>query len=601
MKSKNKNIFQSIACLVVMLVVFSCANKGQGPTGGKKDETPPRVVKELPANGSLNFTKKGISIQFDENISLEKIGENVIISPPQKIMPAINAYGKNLYVDFNDDLLDSTTYSIDFGNAIVDLNEKNPLENFVFAFATGNEIDTLRISGTLINAEDLNPISGIIVGIYTEMNDSVFTQKPFLRVGRTNSKGEFSISNVKAGKYKIFALGDLSRDYFYQQGEGLALYDSIVIPTVRTELMRDTVWKDSITVDTITEHIGNRFLPDDILMQFFRESKKRQYFVKVERRNQMAFSLFFNTKADSLPTIKPLNFDWEGKYIVQRNNTLDSITYWMTDSLVWGMDTLKMEMTYFKTDSVFELQAQTDTISAIYRQPRNQRNRKPESIKLNFKSNVASTFEIYNPIKISFDEPIQAIDLSKIMLQEKIDTIFKNLPLNWQIADSSKMNYTVSYAWEPEKSYLLTIDSAAFQSIYGKTSDKYTGNLKIRSLEEYSSLRIVMNPFNPNIVIQVLDTKDAVLASKPATEKGTLFEHLKPTDYYIRMFIDENGNGKWDPGSLSPRKHPEQVHYYPKKLTLMANWEFEETWDWGITPLLEQKPAELIKDASAKK
>ena len=102
-------------------------------------------------------------------------------------------------------------------------------------------------------------------------------------------------------------------------------------------------------------------------------------------------------------------------------------------------------------------------------------------------------------------------------------------------------------------------------------------------------------------MLQVLDTKDNLLATKPAAEKGTVFEYLKPGDYYVRMFIDENGNGKWDTGDLATHRQPEVVFYYPKKLTLMANWEFEETWDYRVVPLLKQKPVELLKDGSKKK
>ncbi|MDD5185886.1 MAG: Ig-like domain-containing protein [Paludibacter sp.] len=308
------------------ILVYACANKAQGPTGGPKDITPPRVLRSIPENGSINFSKKQIQVDFDEIISIDKPAENVIISPPQVTPPDVKSYGKRLSVDFNEDLLDSTTYSINFGNAIVDLNEKNALKNYVFAFSTGNEIDTLKIGGTVIDAENLNPLPGIFVGIYKEKDDSVFSKKPFLRIGKTDENGRFSIDNVKKGAYKVFALGDANHDYYFQPGEGLALYDSLVVPTSRIEEMHDTVWKDSITVDSIRYFMGTHFLPDDVTLRYFKESKKRQYFLKAERKDQHAFSLYFNTTATQLPEIKPLNFEWEGKYILQKNNTLDSLT-----------------------------------------------------------------------------------------------------------------------------------------------------------------------------------------------------------------------------------------------------------------------------------
>ncbi|MCL2597368.1 MAG: Ig-like domain-containing domain [Paludibacter sp.] len=583
---------------IISVFLFSCANKGQGPTGGKKDETPPRIMQEQPPNGSLRFDKKNIRIRFDENITLEKLNDNVIISPPQVRPPDINAYGKNLFIDFNDTLHANTTYSIDFGNAIVDLNEKNPLKNYVFAFATGDQIDTLKVSGNLLNASDLNPISGILVGIYndTQDNDSLFMKKPFLRIGRTNENGHFAINNMKEGNYKIYALKDVSNDFHYNPGEGLAMYDSIITPTVEPHVFNDTIWRDSVTIDTIVQRSGFLYLPDNLELLFFNENLKRQFFLKSERKTPTNFTLFFNAKADSLPVIKPLNFDWENKYIVQKNNTSDTITYWLKDSTIWQKDTLKMQMTYFKTDSTFSLLPQTDTISAVYRRPR--REPKPNYV-LNVKTNLEPNFDVYKSIIIRFEEPLQNIDLGKIKLNEKIDTVFRALKYECQPVDSSKMIFNIIYKFEPEKSYQLAIDSAAFISIYNKTNKKLNTNFKIRSLEEYSSIKAIINPFDSTVILQVLDKKDVVIAQKRAEVNGVLFEYLKPGDYYLRMFIDQNGNGIWDTGNLSPRRQPERVFYYNKKLSLMANWEFEETWEkWGSEPITEQKPKELQKDVS---
>lgn len=591
--------------LLLMLLAYACANRGQGPTGGKKDETPPRVLRSTPENNSVNNSKKKIQIVFDENINLEKTAENVIISPPQKRPPAIEGHGKVLDVTFEEDFEENTTYSINFGNAIVDLNEKNPLKDYVFSFSTGNEIDTLRISGYVINAEDLNPISGVLVGIYSEADDySVFTRKPFLRIGRSNEQGHFSISNIKAGSYQIFALGDLNRDYFFQTGEGLAFTDSLLRPYSRIEEMRDTVWKDSITVDSVRSYMGTRFLPDDVLLRYFKEKKERQYFVKCERKEPHHFSLFFNADADSLPHIRPLNFDWQGKYLLEQTQGFDSLGFWLSDSLLWKQDTLRFEMSYLKSDSLWQLRPQTDTIQAIMRHTRatrrQQESRKSEALSIS--TNLSGSFEIYNPIRIQSKEPLLHVDLSKITLKQQIDTNFKALPLKWQRMDSAGMFFEIHYAWEPEKSYELNIDSAAFTSIYGKVNNKLGNNkFKIRSLDEYSAIQVLLEPFEAKAVIEVLDSKDMVVASRPAAQKGSLFEHLKPGDYYLRLFIDENGNGIWDSGDFRLRRQPETRYYYSKKLSLMANWTFEETWKLETKDLLKQKPAELRKDAAKKK
>jgi uncharacterized protein (DUF2141 family) len=602
----KKKIQYLAAFIGIMFLVYACANKAQGPTGGAKDVTPPKVMRSVPLNNTLNFNKKQILIDFDEMVSVEKASENVIISPPQVKPPDVKSYGKRVTVNFNENLMDSTTYSVNFGNAICDLNEKNPIKNYLFSFSTGNEIDTLKITGTVIDAENLNPMSGIIVGIYIEESDSVFLKKPFLRIGKTDEKGKFSIDNVKKGKYKIFALGDTNHDYYFQSGEGLAMCDSLLTPTFRRELMQDSIWKDSTHFDSIRSYIGTHFLPDNITLRYFKESKKRQYFVKYERKEPFSFTLFYNTEAKQLPVIKPLNFDWEGKYLLQKNNTLDSLTYWLTDSTVWKIDTLQMAVSYFKTDTLMKLVPATDTLNISMRKarvnPKAKAAKKIHKIEpLKFSTNIASTFEVYSPIVIRFEAPLATLDLNSVNLSQKVDTVFKTIPFKWRQIDSTKMAYAIDYKWLPETTYQLKIDSATFVSIYKKVSDSLQTQFTIRSLDEYSSIKLLLTDFNPKVILQVLDTKDNVLASKPASAKGTVIEYLKPGDYYVRMFIDENENGKWDPGDLSKRKQPEEVFYYPKKLTLMANWEFEESWDYKAVPLLMQKPVELSKDGSKKK
>lgn len=606
MKNKTK-IISALIILSILLLVHSCANKAQGPTGGPKDKTPPSVVKSFPANGTLNFKKKQIEIVFDKIVTVDKPSDNVIISPPQQKPPDVKSLGKRVVVDFNEKLRDSTTYSINFGNAIADVNEKNVLKNYLFSFSTGNHIDTLKVSGTVINAEDLTPLEGIIVGIYQETSDSVFSVKPFLRIGRTDENGHFSIDNIKKGKYKIFALGDTNHDYTFQPGEGLAMCDSLVAPTFRMEQMQDTVWKDSTEVDSIRHYIGTHFLPDNLALRYFKENKKRQYYVKNERKQPFVFSLFYNAPLTKLPELRPLNFNWEGKYLLQKSANMDSLTYWITDSLVWKQDTLKMAMTYLKTDSLFQLKPVTDTINVIMHHvrlsPHAKASKKLTAVKippLKFMNNLSTTFEIYSPVLLNFEAPLEHLDISKIKLFQKVDTVFKQIPFKWRQIDSTKMAYAMDHKWVAETSYEVQIDSAAFTSIYKRINSKFKSEFKIRSLDEYSSIKLFLQPFNKKAMIQVLDSKDEVVATKPASEKGTIIEYLRPGDYFVRMYIDENGNGKWDTGNLSKRLQPEEVFYYPKKLSLMANWEFEETWDYKETPLLKQKPLELIKVSEKK-
>lgn len=591
--------FRIIIQLVLVFSIVSCANRAAGPTGGPKDSIPPVVLRTVPLNNALNYKKKEIQVFFDENISLEKVNENVVISPPQKTQPIVKANARVLTVSIQDDLQDSTTYSILFGNAIVDLNEKNPLPNYTFSFATGPEIDTLQVSGKLIKAENLEPMPGILVGLHKNLHDTAILRDQFTRVAKTDDGGRFTIQNIKAGKYKLYALLDLDRDFRYQPGEEVAFYDSIVIPEIKMVQQTDTLWKDSVTIDTIKTESKLTYLPNNLLLKLFKENRKRQYLVKSERLAEKYFNLFFNDKQDSLPKIEPLNFDVDTRFLIQKTERLDSLVYWMPDSMVYRQDTLKMAVTYLKSDSVFQLVSTTDTLNLILRKPRITGKSKTNEVKpvvpLTYKSNLAGSFDIYSDILLEFEEPLVSVLTEKIKLVHKVDTVLKPIDFSWLPVDSIRRKFAIRYAWKPQESYELQIDSAAFVSIYERTTLAQTTPFKIKSLDEYSAMKIVLQEFDSLAVLQVLDAKETVIQTQRAKVKGNLFEYLKPGEYFVRLFIDTNRNGIWDPGDLGKRLQPEPVYYFNKKLTLRANWELEETFNHLDPGLLNKKPEELLK------
>lgn len=272
--------------IVVSLLLVNCANRGIGPQGGAVDSIPPVLIKSTAPDGTLNFTDNSITLYFDEYIQLLNPSENVLISPPQQRPPEIKAIGKRIQINFEEEMSDSTTYTIDFGSSIVDNNERNPLENFSISFSTSNNIDSLEIYGQIINAEDLNYISGITIGIHNNLNDSAFEKLPFQRISRSDTYGEFAIRNIKPGTYRLYGLKDVSRDYVYQPGEGIAIYDSLITPYIHTTFETDTLWRDSIINDTTTIPIIDTLItsqyiyyePSTILLKFFSENKKKELF-----------------------------------------------------------------------------------------------------------------------------------------------------------------------------------------------------------------------------------------------------------------------------------------------------------------------------------
>ncbi len=601
---KNRFQLRKIAVtLIAALVFYSCANRGQGPQGGPKDELPPKVMKSSPAQNSVNVKNGRVEIDFDENVNLKDIVKNVIISPPQRQNPEITSYGRRVNVQFKDTLLSNTTYSIDFGSAIVDNNEANVLKNYVFSFATGSEIDTLQIAGTLLNAEDLNPLQGITIGIYDDLNDTAFIRKPFLRIGRTDETGHFTVSNVRNGKYRVYALNDLNRDYFLQKGEGLAFDEKSYQTGFEFITKPDTVWKDSITVDTIRFVPATRFLPDDVVLKYFKDNFKRQYLAKSERTEPHLINMIFNTVSEELPEIRPLNINWDNKMLLQKNATLDSLSLWLTDSALINTDTISLEVKYLKSDSAFKLQPQTDTVRFMMRKPA----KKPTTTKaakkkefLNIMTNLSSQFDVYRPVVLNFTVPIKIYDVAKIHLSQLVDTVLTPIPFKLEKKDSIGMTFEINHKWIPETTYQLVVDSAAFFSIYNLQNDNLKNELKIKSLDEYSSLKLFLADYDSTAVFQVMSKDDKLVRTAPIVKGGTKVEYLQPGDYFVRMYLDRNQNGKWDPGNYFENLQPEEVYYYEKKLTLIKNWEFEETWDYKAIPLVKQKPQELKKSDQQK-
>lgn len=622
--------------LVCLLLLAGCANRGIGPQGGPKDETPPTVLKETPENGTLNYNGKRVEIVFNEYLQLDDVSKHVLISPPQQHPPEVKAVGKKIILVFEEPLQDSTTYTIDFGNAIGDYHEKNVLSGYTLSFSTCSVIDSLEVNGYVVNAEDLNPISGVIVGIHANLDDSAFSTIPFTRVGKTDENGHFYVKNIREADYRIYGLGDVSRDYIYQPGEGLAFTEEIIHPYCHTEVEPDTAWRevtDTIVSDSLgVEHITRKevdtirydtytyYEPNDLILWYFPEEKTRHYFQRCFREKQHFFRLQFAAEQDSLPIIRALRpsevdstksdsawVDWTQYALLQANKGKDTLIYWLTDSIVIGNDSLIMEMTYMKSDSLYNLVPQTDTVYAVYRAPRisdkakalMEKRKKPPVLAVN--SNASAKFEVYEDFKLSFPTPVKEWVTDSLHLFQKIDTIYKPLRFTIEPVDSIKMCFKVIYPWKPEQQYELRIDSAAFRDVYDVVNKPGKHQMMVKSLEEYSTLTVKLTTYDDRARLQLLDKSEKIIKELPASRAGTKFEYVSPNTYYLRLYIDENGDGKWTTGDWATHRQPEPVYYFPSKLPLRANWEFEEDFDFMAVPQLDSKPQELLKDVANQK
>ena len=613
--------YQLPLILLLGIMVYSCASMGT-PDGGPYDEEPPKFMGSMPELHAVKNKKKKIELEFDEFIKLEKPSEKVIISPPQLEQPEIKVVGKKVVVELLDTLKEATTYTIDFSDAIVDNNEGNPMGNFSYSFSTGEVIDTMEVSGTVLEASNLEPIKGIQVGLHKDLGDSAFVNKPFDRVSRTDSRGRFSIRGIAPGKYRIYALKDGNQNYLFDsKSEMIAFYDSVIIPSFVPATRQDTLWKDSLTVDTIKTVKYTRYLPDDILLRAFKEENTRQYLVKSQRDKLNHFILTFSAKADTLPTLKGLNFDEKDAFIVESTDRNDSICYWIKDSLLYERDTLTIQMDYLYTDTLDKLVPKTDTLyltNKISREKRLQlaqaeaekkdkerkkmekRGKTVEAEKTKFlemKVDAPSSFDIYKNVQLNFEEPVASVDTAAIHMEVKVDTLWKETPFLFMADSIIPRQYQILAEWEPEKEYRLTIDSAAIKGLYGLHTDKVQQTMKVKKQDEYGTILLNIEGAGKGAIVELLDNSGKVLRSETVNKEGMAdFYYLNPnTKYYIRLFIDRNGNGKWDTGNFMEGIQPEEVYYFPKVWEMRANFEFEETWDIHAVPLDRQKLDEIKK------
>lgn len=611
-----------------MMMIAGCARMGQ-PDGGWYDDRPPQIIATTPADNGTGVKEKKVVICFDEYIKVEDATNNVVVSPPQLEMPEIKGAGKKIVVELKDSLKENTTYTIDFSDAITDNNEGNPLGNYTFTFSTGAQVDTMEVSGTILDASNLEPVKGIMVGLYADLEDSAFYTKPLLRVARTDSRGRFIIRGVAKGKYRAYALQDMDGDYKYsQKGEMIAFSDRIIEPTCGPDTRQDTIWRDSLRIDTIIRRGFTHFYPDDVVLRAFTVPLTDRYMIKNQRQEPDRLEFFFSYGSDSLPKMRGLNFDADSAFIVDASIKKDTITYWLKDTALVNRDSLEIEYSYHITDTLGQLVLQTDTLLMVPKISYEKRMKmhekelekwqkqqdkfkkkgerydsvwtpKPLDIRVTAPSSLTPESYLY----FTMPAPLARCDTSKIHLQAKVDTLWVPQKFDWQPRPQSILSYRLEAVWTPGTEYQLEIDSAAFESIYGIVNDKMKSTLKCKSEDEFGSLVVKIGglPDSTTAIVQLLDKQDGVVKEARTQDDGSAeFYWLSEGKFYLRAFIDRNGNGIWDSGDFYKALQPEEMFYLPKVIEIKANWDITTEWNLNQARLDRQKPLEITKQKPEK-
>ena len=613
-----------MVCLLLAMIV-SCARMGQ-PDGGWYDDTPPRVVHTDPADKGTGVKSKKVTITFDEFIKLEDATSKVVISPPQ-IEPAdIKASGKKIVVELKDSLMDNTTYTIDFSDAISDNNEGNPMGNYTYSFSTGERIDTFEVSGNVLDATNLEPIKGILVGLYDDLSDTVFARKPFIRVSRTDSRGRFVIRGIAPGTYRVYALQDADGNYIYsQKSEMLAFSHETFNPYAKPDIRQDTVWRDTLRIDSIIRTPYTHFYPDDIVLRAFTALQTDRYLVKSERAEPNKLNFYFSYGNDSLPQLRGLNFNSDSAFVVDSNLKNDTITYWIKDTTLINTDSLTLEARYLITDSTGTLVMQTDTLEMIPKMSYEKRMKQEEKENEKWlkeqekKKKKGEAYESIMPLKplepqisgggtitpeqnifFTMPTPLQKCDTSAIHLYSKIDTLWYKSRFEWLHVPGNIKKFELRAEWRPDIEYSLEVDSAAFVDIYGLVSKSIKQGIKVSSNDEFGSLIVNVSGQRDSatVIVQLLGSNDNVQKEAKVVDGAAEFFYLKAGKYYLKAFVDNNGNGLWDTGDYYADLQPEDVYYYPKEVECKEKWDITIGWDLNATPVARQKPQAITKQKS---
>lgn len=604
------------------LLAVGCARMGS-PDGGWYDETPPRVVSTTPRDKGTNVSDQKITLLFNEYVNIEDATSNVVISPPQIEPAEIKSAGKKVIVELQDSLKENVTYTIDFSDAISDNNESNPMGNYTFTFSTGEHIDTFEVAGTVLEASNLEPVKSMLVGLHDNLSDTAFTTTPFLRVSRTDSRGHFIIRGVAPGTYKIYALADADGDYKYtQKSEEIAFDEMTIEPSCGPDIRQDTIWRDSLHIDSVARVKYTHFYPDDVVLRAFTVLQTDRYLIKTDRQDADRLRFYFSYGDSVVPKIRGLNFNSDSAFIIEPTEENDTIVYWIRDTALVNNDSLIIEAQYHMTDTTGLIITQTDTLEMVPRisyekrlkaeqkdfedwqkqeEKKKKRGEPYDSVMpprmLEVDMGKKSTLDPDKNVVITFPVPLARCDTQAIHLYSMIDSLWYRSRVEVRPRKGKLRELEVRAEWRPGIEYSLEIDSAAFEDIYGHVSRPIKNGLKVRSEDEYGTLMVNVEGMErgKDIYVQLLNSSDAVVKESKVVDGTADFFYMSTGEYYMRAFVDDNGNGEWDTGDYSLKLQPEEVFYYEKVVELKAKWDITLTWNPRKTRLDKQKPMEITK------
>lgn len=568
-----------------MLVFTRCANTSRGPSGGPVDSLPPTPMYSNPSYRATDFNGEYIEIGFNEYLKLKDANKNFTISPPMNVAPVYRTKGKSVRVEFQDTLKPNTTYLIDFGNSITDLNEGNPLESFGFTFSTGAVIDSATIRGRVVDAFSIEPIEGGMVFLYEENIDSL----PYLKlpdaIARVSPEGFFIAQGLKEIPYKIVAVQDKNSNSKYEPGSEKIGFLSKMVQAI---VSSDTMTVSDYGKDTISS------FSDLLKIGMFAENMKKQNLESNKREEERRVVLTF---AQRNPEILSLTFDGVDSTKILREETYwrDTLTYWFASDTV--PKALKGRITYMRPDSLnnvvafdselkFDVKKDTDKPQTESRKDRDKKDEKEPPLTIKVDLQVSEDKVIENGVTIKLPAPLTMLDSTKFRVykfKDMRDTVKTEMPFKLSKDPKGLCYYNISAKWETTEAYLIEIDSLAMTDVYKLTNGKIQKRFETPNEAKYSVLSLKVSNVSGSYIAQLVSGDKSggkVVQEKFFTKDGDVkFSFLSPGKYKIRLIQDINGNKRWDGGSYLDRRQPEPVLFLVadglNEIELRQNWEQE--------------------------
>jgi len=572
------------------LFAGACARVGS-PPGGPKDTTPPKVLASTPDNHSVNFTGNTIEIRFDEFVELENVQKKLIVSPPLPKRPDIRMKGKTLVIKLNNPLLDNTTYTLNFGDAIRDFNEGNILENYTFVFSTGSALDSLLIHGQLEDAFTLHPPEEAFVLLYDHLGDSVpLLEKP-LYVSKADQDGNFSLQNLKADTFRLVALVDGNLNYKYDPGQDMVGFSDSLIHVEPTPSFSPS--HDTTTTDSLRVLPGPRFL-----LRLFTEEMEQQYLKNSSRPRKEMVILIFNLPAlhpELTPLLTDVPTSW---YIPEKSVTGDTLGLWLTDTSLIHLERFDLAVNYLASDSLGNPTRITDTVTLRLKTPNKGKKSSRKTEKSQTLLQIASSAsqgrqELNQPLLLESSAPAGETDSARILFFRLEDTVYVRQPYLFRQDSFFLRRYIITCPWKENTKYKLVLLPGAFTDIYKNTIDTTEISFQTRRLEDYGNFQLNLLNIHGQTLVQLWDVSEQnrIRQNIVLSDTSVYFGYLNPGKYIIKAVADTNQNKKWDPGVFLKKIQPEPVAYFVKVINIKANWDMEETWEvkYDFTPRLKER------------